>query len=102
MDSRFTEKARAALRFAHDTAREMGYSYVGSEHIIAGILKEGTSNAANALEELGVNYDEFCEKIAEYTTPNAGMTVIGGSLPLTPRCKTILEISFNEAKKWDR
>lgn len=99
MDSRFTEKARAALRFAHDTAREMGYSYVGSEHIIAGILKEGTSNAANALEELGVNYDEFCEKIAEYTTPNAGMTVIGGSLPLTPRCKTILEISFNEAKK---
>jgi len=99
MDSRFTEKSRTSLRNANEIAREMGYGYVGSEHIIAGILKEGSSQAAIAMEESGISYDEYVEKIAEYTTPDSDMTVLGTALPLTPRCKTILEISFNEAKK---
>lgn len=99
MDSRFTEQSRASLRFAHETAREMGYTFVGSEHIIAGILKDGSSRAASALADCGVSYEAFVSKIAELSPPNASMSVIGSSLPLTPRCKTILEMSFNEAKK---
>ena len=99
METRFTDKSRSALRFAHDTAREMGYGFVGSEHIIAGILKEGSSQAAIALEEMGVKYEEFVAKIAELSPPDSSINVIGSSLPLTPRCKTILEMSFNEAKK---
>ncbi|MBR3932585.1 MAG: ATP-dependent Clp protease ATP-binding subunit [Clostridia bacterium] len=99
MDSRFTNESRAALKCAHEVAREMGYTYVGSEHLIAGILKDGSSDAAAALENAGVNFDDFCQKIQELTPPDTGSTVIGASLPITPRCKTILEISFNEAKK---
>ncbi len=99
MDSRFTDKSRSALRFAHETARDMGYNFVGSEHIIAGILKEGSSQAAQALEDAGIRYEDFVSRISELSPPDSSMTVIGSSLPLTPRCKTILEMSFNEAKK---
>jgi len=99
MDSRFTDKSRSALRYAHETAREMGYGFVGSEHILAGILKEGSSEAAMALDSYSIKYEEFVSKISELSPPNSSMTVLGNSLPLTPRCKTILEMSFNEAKK---
>ena len=99
METRFTDKSRSSLRFAHDTAHGMGYTFVGSEHIIAGILKEGSSPAAIALDEMGVKYEDFVSKIAEMSPPNGEASIIGSSLPLTPRCKTILEMSFNEAKK---
>ena len=99
MDSRFTNESRAALKCAHEIAREMGYTYVGSEHIIAGIIKDASSSAASILEDLGVTFEDFVEKIAKFSPPDSGMTVLGTSLPITPRCKTILEMSFNEAKK---
>lgn len=98
MDSRFTEQSRTVLRLAHDIAGEMGYNYVGSEHILAGMLREGTSAAAAALNSHGVTYDDVVNGIAEYTTPSDN-NYINATLPLTPRCKSILELSFNEAKK---
>ena len=98
MDSRFTEKSRAVLKLAHDIAGEMGYNYVGTEHILAGIIKEGTSAAYEALDSQGVDYDGVIEKIAAYTSP-AGTSYLNSTLPLTPRSKGVLEISFNEAKK---
>jgi len=98
MDSRFSEISRAVLRNAHDIAGEMGYNYVGTEHILAGIIREGSSNAAMALSNQDIDYDGVVEKISQYTTPS-GNSGLGNSLPLTPRSKTILEISFNEAKK---
>lgn len=99
MDSRFTNESRAALKCAHEIAREMGYTYVGSEHIIAGIIKDASSSAASVLEDLGVTFEDFVERIAKFSPPDSGMTMLGASLPITPRCKTILEMSFNEAKK---
>ena len=48
MDTRFTESSKAALRLANEVASELGYNYVGSEHILAGIIREGTSAAAAA------------------------------------------------------
>ncbi len=99
MDSRFTNEARGALKCAHEVAREMGYTYVGSEHIIAGILKDGSSFAAGVLEDAGVTLEEFAQGIVKFNPPDSDTTVLGASLPITPRCKTILEMSFNEAKK---
>ncbi len=99
MESRFTDKSRSALRFAHDISQELGYGFVGSEHIVAGILKEGSSPASSALEKSGVNYEEFVAEIVKVSPPDETVNIIGSSLPLTPRCKTILEMSFNEAKK---
>ena len=99
MESRFTNESRAALKCANETAHQMGYTYVGTEHIIAGILKDGSSYAASVLEDMGVCYEEYTEKIREFNPPDSSLTPVGESLPITPRCKTVLEISFNEAKK---
>ena len=97
MDTRFTESSKAALRLANEVASELGYNYVGSEHILAGIIREGTSAAAAALAEQGVDFDGVVEKITQYNAPGGGFA--SASLPLTPRSKALLEISFNEAKK---
>ena len=97
MDTRFTESSKAALRLANEVASELGYNYVGSEHILAGIIREGTSAAAAALAEQGVDFDGVVEKITQYNAPSGGFA--SASLPLTPRSKALLEISFNEAKK---
>jgi len=99
MDSRFSPESKSALRCANETAINMGYTYVGTEHIIAGILKDGSSHAAEVLEEMGVSYDVFVEKIKFFSPPESSLTPVGDALPITPRCKTVLEMSFNEAKK---
>lgn len=98
MDSRFSDTSRKILRLSHDIAAEMGYNYVGTEHIIAGILKDAASEAAAAMEAQGVSYDSVVSKISEYTAPS-GKVNPNQALPITPRTKAILEISFNEAKK---
>ena len=61
MDSRFTQESRQALRLAHAAASELGYRFVGTEHLLAGIVREGTSGAARALAAQGVEYDAVCE-----------------------------------------
>ena len=55
--SNFTERARIAISDAHDTACELGHGYIGSEHIVAGLVKEGSGVAAKLLEKYGVTYD---------------------------------------------
>ena len=59
----FTEKANAALSTAISVAEDLGHSYIGSEHILAGLLKEGSGVAFTALSEAGVNLEEIEEKI---------------------------------------
>lgn len=98
MDSRFSDKSQKILRISHDIAAEMGYNYVGSEHMIAGILRDASTEASAALEAQGADYDDVIAKISEYTAPT-GKVNLNQTLPLTPRSKAILEISFNEAKK---
>ncbi len=98
MDSRFSEKSKKILRLSHDIAINMGYNYVGTEHMIAGILKDASTDAYEVISKQGIEFEEFTAKIAEYTMPT-GKESMSNSLPLTPRSKIILEISFNEAKK---
>ena len=98
MTSRFDNHSQAAIRYAEETAREMGYSYFGTEHILAGILREGESRAAAALESQGITYDTVVEKISEYAEPD-GEPYTEGTLPMTQRCRTILELSYTEARR---
>lgn len=98
MNSRFDDKSQNVIRLAGEIASEMGYNYVGSEHILAAIAKEGTSAVAQALDEQGITADEICEKITEYTTPDSAGAP-AGNLPFTPRCRTILEISHTESRR---
>ena len=98
MDSRFSDVSRKILRLSHDIAAELGYNYVGTEHIIAGILRDGTTDAAAELEAQGLDYDSVVAKIAEYNAPS-GKVNPNQALPITPRTKAILEISLTRQKK---
>ncbi|MDY5627206.1 MAG: ATP-dependent Clp protease ATP-binding subunit [Clostridia bacterium] len=103
MESRFSERAKAALKNAHTTAYNLGYKYVGTEHIIAGIIKEGTSGAAKALENQGIGYADFCEKITEIAPPDMSggyNTTYSTNLPVSPKAKQILEMSYSESARF--
>lgn len=102
MDSRFTQESRQALRLAHAAASELGYRFVGTEHLLAGIVREGTSGAARALAAQGVEYDAVCQLIQRYSSPDVSIESAGTSgevLPLTPRTKNVLELSYAEARR---
>lgn len=96
--SNFTEKARIALSEAHASATELGHNYIGSEHILAGLIGEGSGVAAKLLEKCSITYEGVMDKIREYT--GAGEPIMGKpDLLLTPRSKRILEISAGEARR---
>ncbi len=96
--SNFTEKARISISEAHDAAAEMGHNYIGSEHLLLGLIREGSGVAAKVLEKSGFTADGIKNKIGEYMgirSPLPQQT----ELPLTPRSKRILEISAMEAQR---
>ncbi len=95
--SNFTERARIAISDAHDTACGLGHRYIGSEHIIAGLTKEGSGVAAKLLEKYGVSYDGVTEKIKEFTGSGEALAM-DTELAMTPRTKRILQLSAIEAR----
>lgn len=97
--SNFTEKARISLSEAHATASQLGHNYIGSEHLLAGLLREGSGVAAKVLDNCGITADAVIEKIREYTGQNDPITD-GRDLTLTPRTKRILEMSAAEARRF--
>lgn len=96
--SNFTEKAREAINCAHQAACELGHGYIGSEHILLGLLREGTGVAARALAKAGVSEQEVLAKIKEAIGTGAPLAE-NADLSLTPRSKRILEISAMEARR---
>lgn len=99
MDNRFSEKAKAALSCAHQAATELSSSFVGSEHILLGIIKEGTSIAAKALLEQGITEEKVKQMVKDYSNSSDTIGFMQANLPLTPRTKTIIELSFNESRR---
>ena len=99
MFSNFTEKARAAISCAHDIACELGHHYVGSEHLLIGLIKEGTGVAAKALENAGITEEAVKEKLAAAVGTGAPLD-LSTELSLTPRSKRILEYSAMEAQRF--
>lgn len=96
--SNFTEKARIAIKEAHDTAADMGHNYIGSEHLLLGLIKEGSGVAAKVLEKNNITEEKIVDKIKEYVgTGNPFDESI--ELPLTPRSKRIIEMSASEARR---
>ncbi len=96
-NSRFTERAEKALRLAHEAAAELGHSHVGSEHILLGLLREGSGVAAKALQSAGMTP----EKVKQLISDNIGIGSPGISTPqgLTPRSKRIIELAMAEAAR---
>ena len=95
MFDKFTEKARKVMSLAQDEARELGQMYVGTEHLLLGLIKEGDGIAAQAMAGLDVSYDETMAIVREITRREAE-PVPGGHIPFTPRAKRVLEGAYRE------
>ncbi len=98
MFSNFTEKARIALSYAHNIACELGHGYVGSEHLLLGLIREASGVAAKTLLEAGITEEKAIQKLVESIPKNTPISK-NIELSLTPRSKKILEISAMEARK---
>jgi ATP-dependent Clp protease ATP-binding subunit ClpC len=92
---RFTERARQVVVLAQDEARALEHNYIGTEHILLGLLREEEGIAARALERLGVTLDETRAQVAEII--GQGEEPPAGQIPFTPRTKAVLELSLREA-----
>ena len=95
MFDKFTDKARKVMSLAQDEARSLGQMYVGTEHLLLALIKEGDGIAAQALAKLDVAYDEALEAVKE-VTERASEPVPGGHIPFTPRAKRVLEGAYRE------
>jgi ATP-dependent Clp protease ATP-binding subunit ClpC len=92
---RFTDRARRVLVLAQEEARLLNHNFLGTEHILLGLIHEGEGVAAKALESLGISLEAVREKVEETIGP-AG-TAASGAPPFTPRAKKVLELSLREA-----
>ena len=95
MFERFTERARRVMVLAQEEARLLNHNFIGTEHLLLGLIHEGEGVAAKALEQLGISLEAVREKVEE--TMGAPSTAAGGSPPFTPRAKKVLELSLREA-----
>jgi len=101
MYSRFTERARQVIAFARQEAIRLNHDYIGSEHILLGLLREGEGIAANVLRQFGLNFDKLRGEIEKAVDPGKADPSSMGELPLTPRSKKVLELAVEEARKLD-
>jgi len=92
---RFTDRARRVLVLAQEEARLLNHNFIGTEHILLGLIHEGEGVAAKALESLGISLEAVREKVEETIGPAGSGTM--GSPPFTPRAKKVLELSLREA-----
>ncbi|WP_303132179.1 ATP-dependent Clp protease ATP-binding subunit [uncultured Olsenella sp.] len=95
MFEKFTDKARKVMSLAQDEARNLGKMYVGTEHLLLALIKEGEGIAAQSLAKLEVTYDETLLTIKEISSEESE-PVPGGHIPFTPRAKRVLEDAYRE------
>jgi ATP-dependent Clp protease ATP-binding subunit ClpC len=97
MFERFTERARRVLVYAQEEVREFNHAFIGTEHILLGLIREGDGVAAKALDELEVTYEAVREKAKELTEHVTDASSVAP--PFTPRAKKVVEMSLREAQR---
>jgi ATP-dependent Clp protease ATP-binding subunit ClpC len=95
MFERFTDRARRVVVLAQEEAKMLNHNYIGSEHLLLGLLHEGEGVAAKSLEQVGVTLEEAREQVEDII--GVGQQPPTGHIPFTPRGKKVLELSFREA-----
>ena len=95
MFERFTDRARRVVVLAQEEARMLNHNYIGTEHILLGLIHEGDGVAAKALESLGISLDAVRQQVEEII--GQGQQAPSGHIPFTPRAKKVLELSLREA-----
>jgi ATP-dependent Clp protease ATP-binding subunit ClpC len=95
MFERFTDRARRVVVLAQEEAKMLNHNYIGTEHILLGLIHEGEGVAAKALESLGISLDAVREQVQDII--GQGQQQPTGHIPFTPRAKKVLELSLREA-----
>jgi len=101
MWDRFSEGGQKVITLAMEEAHRLGHNYLGTEHILLGILKEGNNIAIQVLEKMGVSLSGLKTRIEEMlsTTHRVESFYMGAQIALTPRAKRVLELAYTEAKE---
>src|SRR5437870_8000399 len=94
---KFTERARKVLQLAQEEAQRLNHNYIGTEHLLLGLVREGEGVAANVLANLGVDLNKVRSSV-EFNIGRGEHTVIG-NIALTPRAKKVIELSVDESRQ---
>jgi ATP-dependent Clp protease ATP-binding subunit ClpC len=95
MFERFTERARRVVVLAQEEARALSHNYIGTEHILLGLIHENEGVAAKSLESIGISLDVVRTQVEEII--GEGRITPSGQIPFTPRAKKVLELSLRES-----
>jgi len=91
---RFTERARQVVVLAQDESRSLKHNYIGTEHLLLGLLREEEGIAARVLTSLGISLEDVRAEVAQIVGP--GDDIATGQIPFTPRAKEVLELALEE------
>jgi ATP-dependent Clp protease ATP-binding subunit ClpC len=98
MNNMFSDRVKRVMQLAREEAARLGHNYIGTEHLLLGIIREGKGSATTVLQNLGLNLENIKQSIDDYVASSGGSMTMG-EVPFTPRAKQILEIAANEAKE---
>src|SRR5713101_7693738 len=96
MYERFTDRARKVMQLANQEAQRFNHEYIGTEHILLGLVKEGSGVAANVLKNLDIDLRTVRQEVKKII--QRGDMVTMGRLPLTPRAKKVIEYAIEEGE----
>ena len=94
MFNRFTERARKVILLAKEEAKRFNHDYIGTEHILLGLIREGEGVAAAVLASVGMNPDKIRMEIEKLVQPGPA-TIISGDIPFTPKAKKVIELAMS-------
>ncbi len=97
MFEKFTDRARRVIVLAQEEARMLNHNYIGTEHLLLGLIHEGQGVAARALESLGISLEDVRQNVVEMI--GRGQEAPAGHIPFTPRAKKVLELSLRESRQ---
>ena len=97
MFNRFTERARKVIILAKEEAKRFNHDYIGTEHLLLGLVREGEGVAAAVLQKLGLDLESIRIEVEKLVKPGP-QTQVMGDIPFTPRSKKVLELSAEEAR----
>ena len=98
MNNMFSDNVKRVMQLAREEAARLGHNYIGTEHLLLGIIRQGKGSAVTVLVNLGLNLENIKQSIDDYVASSGGSMTMG-EVPFTPRAKQILEIAANEAKE---
>ncbi|MDP6930624.1 MAG: Clp protease N-terminal domain-containing protein, partial [Planctomycetota bacterium] len=98
MFDRFTDRAKKVMSYARQEAQKFNHEYIGTEHILLGLVQEGSGVAANVLKNMSIDLEKIRHEVEKIVKTGPSMVTMG-QLPFTPRAKKVLELSMEEASQ---